>query len=480
MLAHLEFVMHRLLEMMGGWLCALAMTSAVAAALLALLALNLFKFDRDSFSRAARRAGDGFRGGRGWLLAGLALLLQLNGMNELHTGLDRRLKQENQALFVDRDEAGGLPTVQRAPQLSVLQTTERTQSLVVPAGSTLLNALPGWNPEEARAGQQPALNVQDELVQDAAGAAVLKRTYQVQRFAPIKLTRSDANLELTFNGNEAGRRGQIYSATFHARYTLTNPFGEKRKLHFTFPLPEGSGTLAGFSFKVNGQEITTPELEQGVEWTDDVAAGASVPVEVAYTHRGARSWSYDVAGRREPIKDFHLKVHSDGGKVKFERGSLYPTSQQGNELAWDLQNQVTSQSVTLFFPHTATEEVVRHLFVFAPVALLMFSALCYSWARLKRTATTPWMLTLATLTLCAGYTLASYLISYVPLPLALLVAFALTGALQGRALGSRLRFPILAGALAPFAFLLPGHTGLLLTSLALVTLWLTIRQTLRE
>lgn len=478
MITHLEMVMNRLLELVGGWMCAVAIALVVALAAIAFLALNLYKFDRDSCVHALRRLNSALRGGWAWILASLVLLLELYAMTELHTGLAQRLSQERQALYVAGEDSGGLPTTQRAPQVSFLETDRRTQSIVIPPQMTTIDTLSGWSPEEARYNSKPAVNVQDELIKDEK-TVVLKRTIEVQRYVPMKLTRSDVELDLSFKGNPSTRRGQVYKASFRGRYTVANPYPEQRKIHFTFPLPDNSGTMAGFQFKVDGVEVPVPDIEKGLDWEGEVAPQGKVVVEIVYQHRGARAWSYDVTGRREPIAEFHLKVKSDNANVKFERGSLYPTSDEGALLEWNLQDQITSQSISLYFPHVPTEQVVRNLFVFGPVALLALATLIVVWARLQHTGTSPWRTTLASLACCGGFTLASYLISYVPLLLALVVAFGVASVLQWQALDRRLPVPIVAGTVAPFTFLASGHTGVLLTSVGLVVLWLTIRQTQR-
>jgi hypothetical protein len=476
LISHLEFVIHRLLEMVGGWIFAAGITLVVAMAATAFLALNLYKFDKESCLHALRKLHSTLKGGWAWILASIVLLLELYCMTELHTGLSQRLSQERQALYVGGEDAGGLPTTQRAPQVSFLESESRTQSIVLPPQLTSIETLQGWNPEEARYNSRPALNVQDELVKDDK-AIVLKRTYEIQRYVSMKLTRSDVELDLAFRGNPSTRRGQVYKASFRGRYTVSNPYSDKRKVHFTFPLPDNSGTMAGFQFKVDGRELPVPDIDKGLDWEGELPGQGKAVFEIVYQHRGARAWSYDVTGRREPIAEFHLKVKSDNDNIKFEKGSLFPTSENGDVREWNLQDQITSQSISLYFPHVPTEQVVRNLFVFGPVALLALATLVVVWARLLHTGTSPWRTTLATLSLCGGFTLASYLISYVPLAAALLIAFGITALLQWQALDRRLPVPIVAGTVVPFTFLAAGHTGLLLTSVGLVVLWLTIRQT---
>ena len=479
MLTHLEMVLHRLLEMVGGWLCALAITMVVALAALAFLSLNLYKFDRASCISVLQRLSRQLQRGWGWILAAAALLVQVYALNELRGGLLQRLQQQGQSRYTAIPEPAGGATVQRAPRVTVLEKTSRTQRIVLPPQLSHLEALPGWNPEEARYGGTPAVNVQDELIKDER-AVVLNRTVEVERYVALKLQSTDVQLKLRFEPGMPWQRRQAYKAHFVGSYRVKNPFTEARRMHFSFPLPDNSGTLSGFNFKVNGQELPAQDVESGLEWENLLQPNEEAVVEVSYQHQGAQSWSYDLTGRREPIADFHLQVTSDQPLVKFLRGSLYPTRTEGRNLEWDLQNQITSQSISLYFPFVPTHQIMGNLFIFAPLSLVVTTLLVLTWSRLSRCPSNAWQATLAILASATAYTLASYLVGYLPLTSSLLLAFGAATWLQWRVLRRPLWVPIAVANLSPFAFLAVGHTGLLLSLLGLAALTLTVQRTVSE
>lgn len=476
MIEHLERIVHRLLELVGGWMCALAMVVVLALAASAFLCLNLYKFDRNSCLNTLYRVRWALTRGWGWMLTAALLLLQVYALCELRSGLQERFVEQGRSRYVAGDDSGGLPTTQRAPQVSFLETTSHSQRIVIPSQVSSIASLPGWNPEEARYGGNPALNVEDQLVHEDK-AVVLNRTYSVQRYVPMKLQKSDVDLELKFFDKSQCGCGLIYSAQFQGRYTFQNPFPDARRIHFSFPLPDNSGTMAGFHFLVNDQEVPAQDVDRGLDWEGEVKPQESVVVEIRYQHLGAKAWSYDVTGRREPIADFHLRVRADKPDLKFQRGSLYPSKVESGEWRWDLENQITSQSISLYFPHVPSQQIVGHLFVFAPFSLMLLMALTVVWSGLRRHRVGPWRTSLSCLAGCGGYALVSYLVSYLPLAASLLLAFALVVYLQRKALGSSHRLPIGAAAVAPFTFLWPGNTGLLLTLLGMAILARAIHET---
>ncbi len=468
MISHLEYIVHQLVQLLGSWACAVIIGGLVSLSILAFLCLSLYKFDRESWALAWGRLVQSCERSWEWILALSALIILFVAMHELRSGLQKRLAEERQALFVSGEDTGGLPTLQSAPTVALLERREHVQRIVLPAGLTQHDSLPPWNPDQG-------LHIEDELVRQEQ-ALVLNRRYKVERYLATQLKSSQVEVQLKLKGQPSNPRGQVYENQFRARYTLQNPTSQPTSYRFRFPLPENSGTLADFHFLANGQAQPLTEVTQGLEWLGELAPAQEIVLEVAYRHRGARSWSYNLAGRREPIADFSLVVQSDRGGAKFERGSLHPTSRSFGRMSWKLKDQITSQSISLFFPAHSPERVVENLFVFASPAVLLMSLLTLAWTRLLGHQPGPWKLTLLLLASCAGYTLNSYLISYLPVEVALGVAFVLSARLQTLALDGHLRIPIALNVVAPFCFLWPGHTGLLLTGLGMLALWLTIRQ----
>lgn len=478
MIQHVEFVIHQLLQLLGGWLCALAISVVVAVAAGAFLCLHLFKFDRESCLRVLNLMSRKLKGGWGWTLMAALLLLQVYALSELHKGLQQRLAQRNSALYLACEDRGGLPTTQPAPQVLIQDQKVFTRKMVLPPQLNSLEFLPGWTAEELRHDQRPAVNIQDELIRDEK-AVVIHRTTTVDRYVTTRLHGSEVKLKLNFE-NQQGGNGQLYQADFQAKYTFRNPHPEAKRMHFSLPLPENSGTLAGFRLRVNGQDLPHQDMQSGLQWEGEMAPQQECLVEVAYQHRGASSWKYELAGRREPIDNFRLQVEGNGSDIKFQRGSLYPSKVGTGRWEWNLQNQITSQSISLYFPYVAREQVIGNLFIFGPLSLIALTSLVIVWSHLRATHLGSWRAALATLSVAGAYTLASYLVGYMPLNASLLIAFGIAGYLQFKALGPRLWLPVASSTLAPFTFLAPGHTGLMLSSLGLVILGLTIQETRRK
>ncbi|MFC6662067.1 hypothetical protein [Deinococcus multiflagellatus] len=250
-------------------------------------------------------------------------------------------------------------------------------------------------------------------------------------------------------------------------------------MRFTFPLPQGSGTLSGFALVVNGVPLRPGAQDSGQSWEGEVPARGSVTVQVRYRHQGARSWSY-VLSRREALRDFDLTLNADR-PAKFQRYALFPTSQTraalGGQttLRWHLTDAITAQDVAVVFTGGNLRETLRKVHVAQAVALSLSALLALAWAQSRRRPLPPLALAGALLALGLGFTLGGVLTAYLPpllaealgaaagLGLALLV-------LPGAPLRRLLLAPLALGAALPLTFLSGGHAGLLLSLLAVAAL----------
>ncbi|WP_420596902.1 hypothetical protein [Deinococcus sp.] len=367
------------------------------------------------------------------------------------------------------------PTVQPSPVITYLTERTYTRTLILPP--TLLKRVG----EQGVGALAPYLNdpssenvtrLADQFRRSGQDV-IFTRQATLTTEEPIKLDTSRVNANLDFVTPARGARRTYYNATFAAEYAFTNPLGQAVTARFQFPLPQGSGTLSGFKVIVNGQELSAADLSNGSRWEGRVQAGQTVSVRVTYAHQGARGWSYLLASRREPIKDFELNVRTNEA-AKFARYSLPPTrtarSLGSNTLTWNLKDVITAQDVAMTFSSASLRETLAKLYAFAPLSLLLAAAFGALWAGLRGLRATPGQVALSLLALLAGLALGGVLMSYLPVVWAGVLGSAVATSLALRALGGAFWPPILLAAALPLAFLLVGHAGLVLALVGVVGL----------
>lgn len=366
-------------------------------------------------------------------------------------------------------DADAAPTTQEAPRVTYLTERTYTRSLTLPPDLLRrldAGGLNGGLDVLAPYLGDPGGNVTRlaERVRRTAAGAVLTREVTQRAEEPIRLDGSRLRASLNFVSPLWGARRPYYQANFAAQYAFANPLDRPVTARFSFPLPQGSGTLSDFAVSVDGRELPASDALRGF-WEGRLAAGQRVRVEVHYRHQGARGWSYVLGSRRESLRDFSLTVQTNGAP-RFLRYSLPPTRTArtlgGTTLAWELKNVITAQDVALTFPVGSGRETAAKLYAFAPAALLLAAVFALLWGRTRGLRLMPAAAALALLGLTLGAVLGGALLSYLPALLAAPLGAAVGAGLALRALGRGWWPPTLLAAALPLVFLVPGHAGLLL------------------
>ncbi|MBZ9714018.1 hypothetical protein [Deinococcus multiflagellatus] len=457
---------------------ALPLGALLGAALLALLLLGLLDRERARAALAAAlRAGPQMTG---WLLLALALAGATLATGLTQRAVDLRLSAQQSARYANAADPEGGETAQPSPSAALLETRTYTRSLSLPPDVVArIGVGDEWTRLLPYLGDAPG-SVQDlqEGFVRRGNTLTYSRAVTLLTERPVDLDRAVVQADLRFT-DPAGGRGTYYTAAFGATYRFSNPLDTPATMRFTFPLPQGSGTLSGFALVVNGVPLRPGAQDSGQSWEGEVPARGSVTVQVRYRHQGARSWSY-VLSRREALRDFDLTLNADR-PAKFQRYALFPTSQTraalGGQttLRWHLTDAITAQDVAVVFTGGNLRETLRKVHVAQAVALSLSALLALAWAQSRRRPLPPLALAGALLALGLGFTLGGVLTAYLPpllaealgaaagLGLALLV-------LPGAPLRRLLLAPLALGAALPLTFLSGGHAGLLLSLLAVAAL----------
>ncbi len=440
-----------------------------AAGVLLVSSLVLYALNKDAFSTLSMTVWSRMQRTSVWLPIVLAFSLASLGLTVAREAFVLRFSNQQNAQFSKLEDPSGGQTVQASPgaNFEVIQRFTRTFSVQPDFAKQL-----GNDPESTLRNylnSQTSFNGVLKNVEDGLkrvkGAILFTRTYTVAEYKPIALEAADVNIGFEFADTGAGR--SYYRTVFNGKYTLQNPLKQDVNITFNFPLPANSGTLADFEFLVAGKKIENADLSSGYfTWQGNLAANAKLEVVVKYKNQGSSTWSYDFGERREPIKNFVLKVASPRS-VKFLRGSLYPTNQVG-ALEWNLKNIITSQNVVLSFPELSVRETLLKLFRFADAALLLLLtwSILFGWTR--GLLLEPKRFALAVLALAVGIGAAAVLLGYVNPGLAMWLGAIIAAIVGVLALGTPYALPVVLSSLSPLAFLSGGNAGLWLLLLALI------------
>jgi hypothetical protein len=461
-------------------LSALLARAVLTLVLLTLLfvALLLFAlFDRGRFHDALRWVGRRGAVLGTWALALLALGVGVLAADIAHRSVQARLGSQVSARYTNSADPDTSETVQLAPSATYLTERTYTRTLVIPPELLRLVRKEGVQvlaPYLQDPSSENIVRLRDRFTRSGQDVVFSRQaTLVTQQYITLDTSKVVADLNFV---DAAGGRQSYYNAAFGAQYSFKNPLKTPADLRFTFPLPNGSGTLSGFTMTVNGVAYTAADLSSGGNtWEGTVPVGGAVNVRVTYRHQGSRGWNYNLSQRREPVKNFDLTLRTNQD-TKYQRYSLFPTRVEraafggAQTLHWQLQNAITAQNVAVVFGQGSLRETLNKLYAFVPFALLLGSVLLVIWAALRRLLLPPLRLALALLGLSLGFVFGGVLTGYLlPAPAEVLGA-ALGLGLAVVALGRAYLLPLLLTVLAPLTFLSVGNAGLLLGLLALTGL----------
>jgi hypothetical protein len=452
------------------WLSPLAFTALWVLAALVVAGLVLYALDRDGFKKARDwlliRASQIWV----WLPVAVVFALSIFAVSVAREGVLERFRVQTQAQFSTLEDPAGAQTVQYSPNVSFEREVTFSRSVTIPGilGQKLstLEAAQLIAPYLVDPTSDSIKKLADSFKRSGRDL-VFTREATVRQNDPVSLEVADVTVDFSFADTGTGR--SYYTALFTGKYKFKNPNTMPTTLKFTFPLPEQSGTLSDFEFKFAGEPVPQPDLRSGYIVERELPANAEAEVTVKYKNQGAGTWSYDFGSRREPIKNFKLRVNTPRA-VKFLRGSLYPSERGLSSLTWNLKNVITSQGVVLSFPERSLRETLTKVFSFAPLSLLLVAVWSFAWAWRRQLKLEPAQMIVTLLAFTLGIVAMAVLFGYIPPVPASWFGAILAFGLSSLVLGQRFLLPLAGSALAPLAFLSVGNAGLLLGILGVLVL----------
>lgn len=323
--------------------------------------------------------------------------------------------------------------------------------------------------------------------------------------SPAELTQSHVQVELDV---EYRRRGIAeypgYRATVSGSYRLQNPVDEPIHAAFVIGLPSDRSSLmlTDLELTIDGKEdrAHTEYAPDKITWTGRVAGGGAATVAVRYRARGLERFGYalspkvsSAAGEARPISDFQLELLVRGakGELDFPMGAMTPTLAEtttdgGRRMVWSVDRMLSAFDVGVVLPDKANlSAALAKLVHNAPWFYLLYAfSVLWVLAGLGGLARSLHLVGLSA-TYFLYFPLATYLVAYLPWPLAAAIGVVAISALcvgHGLSFLGRRRAAGLAAcqvfflAVPAAAYLVPAHTGLILVLAAFVAVALALRQ----
>ena len=311
-------------------------------------------------------------------------------------------------------------------------------------------------------------------------------------FVPLESSRIQVNLDLDHR-----RKGLLWYATyevkFKAKYVISNPTNEARTMYFSFTFPDQDAVYDDFRFSVNGRNLDNIPLSSG-RLTEGVVLepGARAVYEISYVSRGLDEWWYSFGHQVSQVKDFKLEMSTDFTDIDFPQNSMSPTdkitSSQGWTLVWEYTNLLTGVKIAMSMPQKLNPGPwVGQVSFAAPISLFLFFFLLFMFTTLKGIKIHPMNYFFIGAAFFSFHLLLAYLVDHVSIHTAFFISSAvsifLVTTYMRLVVGAR--FAFLEVGLSQFVYLVlfsytfffQGYTGLAITILAVVTLFIVMQMT---
>jgi inner membrane protein involved in colicin E2 resistance len=320
-----------------------------------------------------------------------------------------------------------------------------------------------------------------------------EETRHSEGMLPLEQTRAHVNVALDYR-----QKGLLwfstYTSDFKGEYVFRNDSAEPLVTRFTLPFPSERAVYENVAVSIDGKAVS-PELSgNAIVATAAVPPQAVVTLAASYRSRGTENWAYDFGEHVSQLRDFELKVNTNFKNIDFAEDSLSPTQKtetpSGWELTWKYANLVSGFSINLRMPEKIQPgPLAGRISYFAPVSLFFFFFLIFVITTMRGIPLHPVNYFFLATAFFAFHLLLAYLVDHISIHIAMIICSVVSVflvvsylrvvvgpmfAFREAALGQ-----VVYLVLFSYAFFWQGFTGLSITVVAIVTLFVVMQATAR-
>jgi len=244
--------------------------------------------------------------------------------------------------------------------------------------------------------------------------------------------------------------------------------------------------------EVNGVRIPVAADDGGASVHTTLPPGQTVILRAAYHSQGLSSWRYKLADGIAQIHDFTLTMHTNFKNIDFAEDMLSPTTKEsvagGWILNWRYADLVSGFQIGMTMPDKLQPgPLAGEISFFAPVSLFFFFFLMFIITTMRNIDLHPMNYFFLAAAFFAFHLLLAYLVDHISIHAAMLISSAVSIALvvSYLRLVVGLRFAALEAGTAQliylvlfsYAFFWKGFTGLSITIISILTLFVVMQAT---
>ncbi|OGC43804.1 hypothetical protein A2Y85_01140 [candidate division WOR-3 bacterium RBG_13_43_14] len=286
-----------------------------------------------------------------------------------------------------------------------------------------------------------------------------------------------------------------YTVSFRGRYRVMNNSAVVQDLNFLYVFPTYEGVYDNFTITVGSDKIQDLKPVNGrIIYSSVFRPGETKEISVEYKSQGLEEWWYILGSGVSHVKNFDLVMTTDFTKINFPQNSMSPTSKEeisgGWKLTWNYENLISGIQIGMEMPEKVNPgPFVSKVTFFAPISLFLFFFLIFIITALQTIKIHPMNYFFVAAAFFSFHLLLAYLADHVDIHVALIISSAVSIFLVVSYIrlvaGGRFAFFEMGLAqfvylvLFSYSFFLHGYTGLAITILCIVTLFIIMQLTAR-
>jgi inner membrane protein involved in colicin E2 resistance len=322
---------------------------------------------------------------------------------------------------------------------------------------------------------------------------IITRQDKVERYVPLPLDASNINVNLHLDHRQKGLLWySTYAVDFAGDYKFRNDTSEPQTVSYHLGFPAQRAVYDGLVMEVDGQRIPISANEQGACVEAMLAPGATATLHAAYRSQGLTSWRYKLGDGIAHVNNFALSMTTNFDNIDFADDTLSPTSKQragnGWQLTWRYSNLLSGFQIGMTMPEKLQPgPLAGQISYFAPVSLFFFFFLMFIIGTLRNLDLHPLNYFFLACAFFAFHLLLAYLVDHISIHAAMVIASIVSIALvvSYLRLVVGIRFAALEAGTAQliylvlfsYAFFWKGFTGLAITIISIVTLFVVMQAT---
>jgi inner membrane protein involved in colicin E2 resistance len=322
---------------------------------------------------------------------------------------------------------------------------------------------------------------------------VVVHSENVQRQVPLPVEASRIHVNFHLTPRQKGLLWySTYAVDFAGDYTFQNNTVKAQTVDFRLKFPAQKAIYDDLQMKVNEQTVALTTDDQGTVGQATMGPGDTARLHVAYRSQGLDCWRYQLGDGIAQARDFMLTMQTNFRDIDFADDTLSPTSKQlipgGWQLTWQYSNLVSGFQIGMTMPQKPQPgPLAGEISYAAPVSLFFFFFLMFIITTLRNIDLHPMNYFFLATAFFAFHLLLAYSVDHISIHAAMILSSAVSVGLvvSYLRLVVGLRFAALEAGTAQliylvlfsYAFFWKGFTGLAITVIAIITLFVVMQVT---